>query len=115
MRTRNGEAGGGRRPEPSAAARLEARPTGFSAVFRGEDDQVYHGRCRSCLAFYGIRARLEADFYCLVCMCSVTVPVVVLERLAVATPHVAPLTLVSKPETPRPSRNGRKGRVGQAA
>lgn len=53
-------------------------------VFRREDDSVYHQRCKRPLSFQGIRALLEADFYCLACMAHVTIPLPALDRIPVA-------------------------------
>ena len=67
---------------------------GFSAVFRREDDEICHARCGSPLGFRGVRGRHEADFYCLKCTATVTVPVVVLETL-LGAPAAAPLRVVA--------------------
>ena|SRR5688572_27491584 len=67
---------------------------GFSAVFRREDDEICHARCGSPLGFRGVRGRQEADFYCLRCTATVSVPVVVLETL-LGAPATPPLRVVA--------------------
>jgi hypothetical protein len=82
-------------PPDTGASRGAAPPqTGFSAVFRREDDQICHTRCGSPLGFRGVRGRQEADFYCLTCTSTVTVPVVVLEAVFDA-PATPPLRVVA--------------------
>lgn len=95
--------------------RTGACPTGFSAVFRDGEGQVHHERCGVPLAFCGVRGRQEADFYCLTCMASVTVPLVVLEGLAAAGLPRAGLILVSSQTLPGRRRPGRKSGARQAA
>jgi hypothetical protein len=78
------DAGGG--PPPAA--------TGFSAVFRREDDEICHTRCRAPLGYRGIRGREEVDFYCLSCTATVTVPAVLLASL-LGAPAGPPLRVVA--------------------
>ena len=63
---------------------IELRPR-VVAVFRLVDDTVCHTRCGRPLAFHGVRALIEADFYCYACLAHVTIPVAVLDTLPVAT------------------------------
>ena len=57
-----------------------------STVFRGQDWDIFHSRCRQKIQFQGTRGgRLEADFYCLTCQEHVTLPAYMLDRI----PYVA--------------------------
>ncbi len=51
------------------------------AAFRRPDDTLCHGRCGKPLSFQGVRGLIEADFYCLVCLTHVTIPLGVLQAI----------------------------------
>ncbi|HEV8639548.1 MAG TPA: hypothetical protein VGV13_00435 [Methylomirabilota bacterium] len=53
------------------------------SVFRRPDDTVCHARCGRPLSLQGVRALLEADFYCYVCLTHVTIPLSVLDTMPV--------------------------------
>ncbi len=64
------------RPEAAASPRVVS-------VFRRHDDTICHGRCERPLVLKGVRAMLEADFYCFTCLIHVTLPLVVLDTLPI--------------------------------
>src|SRR5437879_12003553 len=43
-------------------------------AFRRPDDTLCHGRCGKPLSFQGVRGLIEADFYCLVGLVHVAIP-----------------------------------------
>ena len=67
-----------RGPEPEAGA-LHDPP--IVTVFMKPSGTIYHTRCRQPLAYQGIRARLEVDFYCLRCVEHVSLPLTVVPRI----------------------------------
>lgn len=73
---------GTRRGPLAAVDRQEASPR-IVTVFRRPDDTVCHARCGRPLALQGVRALLEADFYCYSCLTHVTLPLAVLDSMPV--------------------------------
>ena len=73
----------------------ERRPADYRvvAVYRRSDDTVCHARCRRPLSFQGIRAHLEADFYCYTCLTHVAIPLAVLDLLPVRQDDAVDATL----------------------
>ena len=68
----NGEASARvRRISDAGRPEAEASPRVVS-VFRRHDDTICHGRCERPLVLKGVRAMLEADFYCFTCLIHVT-------------------------------------------
>ncbi|OLC14481.1 MAG: hypothetical protein AUH29_10215 [Candidatus Rokubacteria bacterium 13_1_40CM_69_27] len=53
------------------------------SVFRRPDNTVCHARCGRPLSLQGVRALLEADFYCYACLAHVTIPLLVLDTMPV--------------------------------
>ncbi|HEU5320973.1 MAG TPA: hypothetical protein VFX28_09230 [Methylomirabilota bacterium] len=51
-------------------------------VFIGADGAVHHARCTRRIEFQGCRGALELDFYCIACAEHITIPEMVLARLA---------------------------------
>ncbi len=71
-----------RRPRGHAPVARDAEPLPrVVAVFRRSDDTVCHTRCGQPLTLQGVRALLEADFYCYRCLTHVTIPLAVLDAL----------------------------------
>ncbi len=77
-----------RHTQPGDVAPVENRgpDPGIVAAFRGEDGSICHGRCGQPLSLQGVRAMLEADFYCYPCLVHVTLPLFVIDGLPRATP-----------------------------
>ncbi|MGH7324653.1 MAG: hypothetical protein ACREJ9_08400 [Candidatus Rokuibacteriota bacterium] len=71
------------RPETDASPRMVA-------VFRRPDDTICHTRCGRALTLQGVRAMLEADFYCYACLTHVTLPLAVLDAIPLE-PEPAPV------------------------
>lgn len=71
------------RPETDASPRMVA-------VFRRPDDTICHTRCGRALTLHGVRAMLEADFYCYACLTHVTLPLAVLDAIPLE-PEPAPV------------------------
>jgi hypothetical protein len=90
-RPEKGKNGSERAPAdgPLVRATAKAAVPPSRSVFR-HGETMYHARCKSPLALQGIRAMLEADFYCFTCLSHVTIPLAALDLVPVV------------PETPAP-------------
>jgi hypothetical protein len=73
-----------RRPRIDHTPRPTPPHPAVTAVFRRQDDTLHHTRCGQPLAFQGIRALLEADFYCYRCLAHVSMPLSALQGVPVA-------------------------------
>lgn len=70
--------------EEELSVEVEERPEAsprMVAVYRRADDTICHSRCDRPLSFQGVRAALEADFYCYTCLTHVTLPLAVLDTV----------------------------------
>jgi hypothetical protein len=72
-----------RRPRTDHAPRPAPSAPPVVAVVRRPDDTLCHARCGQPLAFQGVRALLEADFYCYRCLTHVSMPLAALDALPV--------------------------------
>jgi hypothetical protein len=81
--------------EPRTAGARVASPP-FMTVFFSEEGGLHHTRCRRSLEFRGIRAELEADFYCAGCHEHVTLTRYAMSRIPVERENVVPFPAVRR-------------------
>ncbi len=74
--------------------RERVAPPPFMTVFLSAGGGLHHTRCRRLLDFRGIRAELEADFYCSACHEHVTLTRYALSRIPVERENVVRFPVV---------------------
>ena len=79
-------------PAPSAprAPQPLRPPTLRMTMYFSADGTLHHTRCRTPLAFRGIRAEIESDFFCTTCHEHVAVPRFAVSQIPVETDSEKP-------------------------
>ena len=70
-----------RAPQPLRPATLQM------TMYFSPEGILHHTRCRSRLAFRGVRAQIESDFFCLTCHEHVAVPHFAVTQIPVEAPE----------------------------
>ena len=81
-------------PAETRTPRERVAPPPFMTVFLTPNGDLHHTRCRRQLEFRGVRAELEADFYCSTCHEHVTLTRYALSRIPIERENVVRFPVV---------------------